>query len=79
MLAHGGNIYFITFIDDSSRFTYVYLLRHKDDDFNAFKLYKAEIENQLNKSIKVFMSDRGGGHFSTEFDIFCASLCHFIL
>ena len=48
MLTRGGNRYFITFIDDSSRLTYVYLLRHKDDAFNAFKIYKAEVENQLN-------------------------------
>ena len=37
----------ITFIDDSSRFTYVYLLKHKDDAFNVSKVYKAEVENQL--------------------------------
>lgn len=70
-LTHGGNRYFIKFIDDSSRFTCVYLLRHKDDAFNAFKLYKAEVENQLNKSIKVLRTDGGGEYFSTEFETFC--------
>ncbi|XP_050890241.1 uncharacterized protein LOC127095614 [Lathyrus oleraceus] len=71
MLTRGGNRYFITFIDDSSRYTHVYLLKHKDDAFNAFKTYKAEVENQLNKSIKVLRSDRGGEYFSIEFDAFC--------
>ena len=45
MLTRGGNRYFITFIDDSSRYTYVYLLKHKDEAFNMFKIYKAEVEN----------------------------------
>lgn len=71
MLTRGGNRYFITFIDDCSRYTHVYLLKHKDDAFNAFKSYKAEVENQLNKTIKVLRSDRGGEYFSTEFDSFC--------
>ncbi|XP_050889487.1 uncharacterized protein LOC127094740 [Lathyrus oleraceus] len=71
MLTRGGNRYFITFIDDSSIYTHVYLLKHKDDAFNAFKTYKAEVENQLNKSIKVLRSDRGGEYFSIEFDAFC--------
>lgn len=59
------NRYFITFIDDCSRFTHVYLLKHKAEAFNAFKIYKAEMENQLSKRIKVLRSDRGGEYFST--------------
>ena len=46
MLTGGGNWYFITFINDCSRFTYVYLLKHKDEVFYAFKVYKVEVENQ---------------------------------
>ena len=71
ILTRGGNRYFITFIDDSSRFTYVYLLKHKDDAFNVFKVYKAEVENQLGKKIKIIRSDRGGEYFSNEFIVFC--------
>ena len=51
ILTRGGNRYFITFIDDSSRFTYVYLLKHNNDAFNVFKVYKAKVENQLGKKI----------------------------
>lgn len=71
MLTRGGNRYFITFIDDCSRFTHVYLIKHKDEAFNAFKNYKAERENQLSKRIKVLRSDRGGGYFSKKFDVYC--------
>ena len=44
--------YFIMFIDDCTRFCYVYLLKSKNEAFHYFKIYKAEIENQLDKKIK---------------------------
>lgn len=71
VLTRGGKRYFITFIDDCSRFTYVYLLRTKDEAFDKFKLFKAEVENQKEKKIKMIRSDRGGEYFSNEFDAFC--------
>lgn len=37
--------YFITFIDDHSRFTYVYLLRHKFKTLEKFIAYRLEVEN----------------------------------
>ena len=47
------NIYFITFIDNSSRFTHVYLMKTKDQAFEMFKSYKALVENQLDRKIKI--------------------------
>ena len=71
ILTRGGRRYFITFIDDCSRYVHVYLLKNKDEAFSMFKIYKAEVENQLNKKIKVLRSDRGGEYFSNEFSNFC--------
>lgn len=51
MLRRGGKRYFITFIDDCSKFTYVYLLPHKSEALGMFKLYKAKVENQLDNKI----------------------------
>ena len=53
----GGNKYSITFVDDSTKYCYVYLLRSKDEAIDKFVLYKNEVENQLNKKIKVLRSD----------------------
>ena len=44
-LTRGGNKYFITFIDDCSRFVHVYLMKIKDKCFNMFKSYKSLVEN----------------------------------
>ena len=43
----GGIRYFITFIDDCTRFCHVYLLKTKDKALHYFKTYKAEVENKL--------------------------------
>ena len=56
--ARGGYEYFITFIDDYSRFGYLYLMHHKSETFEKFKEFKAEVENQRGKSIKSLRSDR---------------------
>ena len=45
----GGNKYFITIVDDSTKYCYVYLLKSKDEAIEKFVLYKNEVENQLNK------------------------------
>ena len=68
-MTRGGKKYYVTFIDDFSRFTKVYLLRNKDEAFDVFLVYKAEVENQLNKKIKRVRSNRGGEYIL--FNEFC--------
>jgi hypothetical protein len=58
MLTEGGKRYFMTLIDDATRFCYVYLLKTKDKTLNCFKIYKAEVETQLEKKIKRLRSDQ---------------------
>ena len=62
-----GERYYITFTDDFSRYGYVFLMKHKHEAFEKFKLFQSEAENQLNKTIKVLRSDRGGEYLSEEF------------
>ena len=47
----GGKKYFITLIDDCTRYCYVYFLKSKDEAMNMFITYKTEVKNQLNKNI----------------------------
>ena len=37
--ARDGYVYFITFIDDLSKYGYVYLMKHKSESFEMFKLF----------------------------------------
>nr|GEV95121.1 Pol polyprotein [Tanacetum cinerariifolium] len=69
----GGKNYYITFIVGCSKFCYVYLLNTKDEALNMFKTYKAEVENQLDKKIKILRSDRGGEYEYNDFSEFCST------
>ncbi|GKE09051.1 retrotransposon protein, putative, ty1-copia subclass [Tanacetum coccineum] len=62
-----GASYFITFTDDFSRCGYVYLLKHKHEVFETFKVFKNEVENKLGETIKAIRSDRGGEYISQDF------------
>ena len=62
--------YFITFIDDYSRYGYMYLMKNNSESFEKFKEYKNEVENQLDKKIKTLRNDRGGEYLSIEFSTF---------
>ncbi|GKB76813.1 retrotransposon protein, putative, ty1-copia subclass [Tanacetum coccineum] len=42
-----GASYFITFTDDFSRYGYVYLMKHKHEVFETFKVFQNEVENKL--------------------------------
>jgi hypothetical protein len=69
----GGSLYYVIFIDDYSRKTWLYLLKTKDEVFNKFQEFKAEIENLTNKKIKTLRTDNGGEYTSKEFVAFCKS------
>ena len=59
----GGHKYFITFIDDYSRYGFFELIHEKFDSLDAFKAFKAKAELQQRKMIKVIHSNRSGEYF----------------
>jgi hypothetical protein len=66
-----GYVYYVSFIDDYSRMTWVYFLKSKDEVFSKFKEFKALIENLSERKIKILRSDNGGEYTSKEFVNFC--------
>jgi hypothetical protein len=48
----GGSHYYVTFIDDATRKTWVYCIRQKSDVFDTFEKWKALVENETGKSLK---------------------------
>ena len=67
----GGKKYFLTLIDDCTRYYYVYLLRSKDEALEMFQHFKNEVENQLDRKIKAIRSDRGD-EYEAPFGDFCS-------
>ncbi|KAK2985060.1 hypothetical protein RJ640_022938 [Escallonia rubra] len=63
--------YFLLFIDDYNRKTWVYFLKKKSEVFSTFKRFKAIVEKQSGYQIKAMRSDRGGEFISKEFKAVC--------
>ena len=55
--AKNGASYFITFIDDFTRFGQVYLISHKSEAFDCFEKFLILVENQLDRTVKVLRTD----------------------
>lgn len=55
----GLHRYFLLFVDDYSRMTFVYFLRNKSEVFKCFQEFRVMVEKQMNTNIKVLRSDNG--------------------
>jgi transposase InsO family protein len=64
-------VYYVSFIDDYSRKTWVYFLKSKDEVFSKFKEFKALIENLSERKIKILRSDNRGEYTSKKFLNYC--------
>nr|GEV80722.1 reverse transcriptase domain-containing protein [Tanacetum cinerariifolium] len=51
IMSRQGSSYFVTFTDDFSRYGYVYLLKHKHEVFETFKVFQKEVESQLENNL----------------------------
>jgi hypothetical protein len=56
----GKYLYYVSFIHDFSRNTWIYFLRNKSKVFDRFKEFKDLDENKTKKIIKVLRTDNGG-------------------
>lgn len=61
-----GKRYMVTFIDDYSRYTHIYLLTHKYEVSDALKAYLTLVKNKFDRKVKLIRSDRGGEYLSTH-------------
>ena len=63
----GGALYFVSFIDDSTRKVWAYPIRTKDRVFSIFSDWLAMVENQSGRKLKCLRTDNGGEFKSEEF------------
>ena len=55
-----GYIYYISFIDASTRYIWIYMLKHKSDALHIFQTFKTYVELQLNYKILALQTNRNG-------------------
>ena len=51
--SRGGFHYFVIFVDDYSRLTYVYLMKNRSDLYSIFKSFYMEIKTQFDVSLRI--------------------------
>jgi hypothetical protein len=68
-----GCKYFLNFIDDFSRRTWVYLLKLKRKVFDKFLAYKALVEKQSGHQIQTLRIDNGDKYVNNNFTSYCTT------
>lgn len=66
-----GNRYFLLFVDDYSRYMWVFMIKTKDEVFQTFKKFKMQVESEGQYKLKALRTDRGGEFTSTQFTNYC--------
>jgi transposase InsO family protein len=64
----GGSRYFVSFIDDYTRHTWIYLIKRKSEVFDRFRDLKGFVENEPGRKIRCLRSDSGKEYFSGQFN-----------
>ncbi|KAJ0490671.1 putative RNA-directed DNA polymerase [Helianthus annuus] len=60
-----GYLYYVVFVDDFSRFTWLYPLKFKSDFYNILVTFLNFVHNQFECNVKIFQSD-GGTEFTNN-------------
>ena len=68
-VSHGR--YILTFVDDFSRFTWVYFLHRKNEVLDKFPAFKTHVEQKLRKAIKVLRMDNESRYVNKRLIEFC--------
>ena len=59
-LSINGNKYFVQFLDDSTKFVWIFFLSTKSQVFDVFKYFHKMVSTQFGRNIKTLQTDWGG-------------------
>ena len=65
-----GHRWFVIFIDDCTRMTWLYQLKNKDEVFTVFQAFHAMIQTQFSTKIQILRSDNGGEFINHQFQTY---------
>jgi hypothetical protein len=62
-----GVRWFVIFVDDCTRMTWLYLMKNKDEVFSIFQSFHAMVQTQFSAKLRVIRSDNGGEYVNQRF------------
>ena len=73
-----GTEYFLSFIDDKTRYVWVYFFKSKNQVFEKFLDWKAMVERSTGRKLKAIRTDNGGEFTSKELEthLMAEGVCH---
>ncbi|KAJ0927704.1 putative RNA-directed DNA polymerase [Helianthus annuus] len=63
--------FFVLFIDDCTRMTWIYFLKNKSEVFDKFTMFYTMIQTQFKTNIQILRSDNGGEFINDSMKRFC--------
>ena len=63
----GGAEYFLTLMDDKTHYTWVYPFKTKNEVYDKFRKWKAEVKTRTGKRFQILRTDNGGEYTSKQF------------
>ncbi|WZZ35048.1 hypothetical protein YC2023_018449 [Brassica napus] len=66
-MSRDSHKYFVTFIDEKSKYTWITMIPSKGRVLEAFMNFQAYVTNQYNATVKILRSDNGGEYTSNAF------------
>ena len=75
----GGSRYFVIFMDDFSRYTWIYLFKNRSELYQIYRDFTKMIETQFSKPIKVFRSDNPKNIMPMNLPLFYIKLVLFLI
>ena len=70
VMSLGRKFYFISFTDDSARYSWIGYLCKKSEAFETFKCWHKEVERQTGRKLRIFRSDNGGEFITHEWELY---------
>ena len=69
-VSKGGHKHYVIFVDDHSRHTWVYFMKHRSELFPIYKAFVHMVHTQFSSAVRVFRSDSGGSIYLLLFASF---------
>lgn len=70
----GGSRYFFTIIDEFSRYAFLYVIKSKEQVFDVFKQFLAQVERETGKKLICVRIDKGMEFCSNKFQSYLGML-----